>query len=1168
MIVKLTKVLGVILRSSISVALICVDVPVVNSAPVVTFGFSTSATGTNPFTSGGGTNGNDQNETNNIVRTYDLITYAWDYGVNQEDVINGVFTATISADQEWVNLPPACKTGSDIVTNSDGTQTLTCNVGTITRASTGKLEANARILGKRRPPVNPPTNEFVGNNDQATATGTFNGDNIPLQTDDPVTTIISATPKADLRKPRANVEGLRKSRDGTEDGIVIRYPVNIRVGDGKGSEPLNPPGGTITITDDLSEMVPRAELYDWGTSNSDRGSCGWLGQETALRYSGFPWGKIDQGQPDEESVTDSGTWTCTQIAPGQDITIQIQDADTTGNRFPDKAFNGATLPADDRYLVSGVIRIWVPVQPINDAGGEIVTKNCLSELNEPGVSTQINQDPITPSNSNDSLNRNIPNNCYAFTLIAGRGSFNTYYARSLDRRGSVLFPMTAINSGDGVVMPTQNFVKRLFGRNNGALNWENYIFCEKFDNKTHQLEPIPGDPTTAVKVFNTSSLSAAEYVIEYGTGDYANFTEQRTATCEDADSPGGWITDLSTLPNTDNITKIRFRMLPGQVVEPNERMDLAVNFTARNLNPDTTAQIPSGTILSNNSTYHTDQLNNGNWRTGSYNPATHGGSKSLGDRLTLTRAITRINKETTPDDNEVTAISAGETISFKLIPTLTATVDPPPVSPVVKVIDRLPEYLSYVENSANIAPTTITNNSDNTTTLEWDLGTQTPNQPLPEITFDSQANLDAPNNVSAINTAIVESPDDASDESSRSDTRTVTIGNLAAFRIFKQTVESSIPQNDNITYYLNFANTGSSNLGIGEFIDILPHVNDGRTPTTNFDGNFEILSVSGDNGETFEYTVKNHADINPDPQDSSHKSFGESVSSGDTLWCNETQFGNSGCPTSLAQANAIRIFTPNFPQGTPTRRVTVLMDTENNQPQNAYTNEFSGRVDGLIGFLTSPAASVTVSTPAKLILVKRVTAINRGLDDEQLFDNVYVDDSDTKDNEPGWSVPIDSASGISEYLSGVENVQAKPGDVVEYTVYFLANGDFDVVNATICDVLLQNNDRGEFVADSFGRDRGITLQFGDKPVDANAPFDLILSNLTDSDQGEFILPGDDAPRACNSPIFGGDYSTNLPGNKNSSGSVVVNLPKISHLGNNSFGSTPAYGAIRFRIKID
>ncbi len=493
------KVIKIICSSGISIALICADIPVARSAPVVTFSFSTSATGTAPFTSGGGTNGNDNGQNNNIVRTYDAVTYAWDYGVNQEDVANGVFTATISADQEWINLPPACKTGSGIVTNADGTQTLTCNVGTITKASTGKLEANARIIGQRRSPIG----TFVGNNQTATATGTFDGDNITLQTDNPVNTTISATPKADLRKPRASVEGLKTGRDGSTDGIVIKYPVNIRIADGKGSEPLDPPGGTITITDDLSQMVPGAELYNWGTGNSDRGDCGWLGEENSLRFNGFPWGRINTGQPDNESVTDSGEWTCSQSTPGGDITIQIQDADTTGNHIPDTAYNGTSLSADDLYLVSGIIRIWVPIQPILDNGGSIVTTNCLSDLNVLGVSGQTNQDPETPRNSNNSFNNSISNNCYAFELIAGRGNFNQYYSRSVDERNQVLFPMADLNSGDGVVMPTQNFAKRLRGRNSGVLDWENYIYCEKFDNQTHALEPIPGDPTTAVKTFNS-----------------------------------------------------------------------------------------------------------------------------------------------------------------------------------------------------------------------------------------------------------------------------------------------------------------------------------------------------------------------------------------------------------------------------------------------------------------------------------------------------------------------------------------------------------------------------------------------------------------------------------------------------------------------------------------
>ncbi len=46
------------------------------------------------------------------------------------------------------------------------------------------------------------------------------------------------------------------------------------------------------------------------------------------------------------------------------------------------------------------------------------------------------------------------------------------------------------------------------------------------------------------------------------------------------------------------------------------------------------------------------------------------------------------------------------------------------------------------------------------------------------------------------------------------------------------------------------------------------------------------------------------------------------------------------------------------------------------------------------------------------------------------------------------------------------------------------------------------------------------------------------------DRGEFVPPGFDAPKACNSSIFGGNFSTTLPGGQNQSGSVVVNLKLI------------------------
>lgn len=655
------------------------------AADLQDFEFKAAKTGTGPF-DGDNNNGNDQNDTNEFVRTYDVMTYQWDYTANNGDATNTVLTATISSDQAWDGVPAACQAaGSGIVINPDGTQTLTCAIGTVPNASTGFIQASAKILGQR------PDNTYVGDGDIVTASATITSDSVvfnPALHTDSDTTEVSATPKSDLRKNAAWVAGSALGRDGVTRGVVVRYPINVIIGDGKGSEPLN---GDIIVDDNVlfdhddnagtpSIPVPGAELYNWVTNADpyeDNPGCGWMGQYRRSFYGSRPYGRyvpLPAGVPAshitsyanaERSVLNSGDWTCTQANPGDPIQLKIQNANTSGTTTPTKSYNNVTLPADDKYLISGTMEIWIPVQTILDNGGELLLTNRLDPLTTPGVSGQPNQEPT------------LSNNERTFTLLAGSGSFNQYYVQA-DTRATVLAPMATLNSGDGVVMPTQNFGKRLYGRNSAVLPWEDYKYCEKFDNQVLVLNPLAADPTTAVREYNGGT--AYNFVIEYGTGDengnagtYSSHDAMRLATCEDADSADGWHTDLTQVPGgIDAITKIRF--VATEDVPAGATMDLNVEFTARNYYPGTTTQIPIGTLLPNFSAYSSPTLANSQatnsvahdgWYVGNYIPSTHAGSKAFGDRLELTRAIVRVEKETLPNDS-INSVLAGGTVDFSL----------------------------------------------------------------------------------------------------------------------------------------------------------------------------------------------------------------------------------------------------------------------------------------------------------------------------------------------------------------------------------------------------------------------------------------------------------------------------------------------------------------------
>jgi uncharacterized repeat protein (TIGR01451 family) len=174
-------------------------------------------------------------------------------------------------------------------------------------------------------------------------------------------------------------------------------------------------------------------------------------------------------------------------------------------------------------------------------------------------------------------------------------------------------------------------------------------------------------------------------------------------------------------------------------------------------------------------------------------------------------------------------------------------------------------------------------------------------------------------------------------------------------------------------------------------------------------------------------------------------------------------------------------------------------------------------------------------TRSNLAIVKRITAIN-GVQLPDSVDNLSSPD----DNHPNWPSGL-SGAGISTFLAGAIQKNVEPGDVVEYTIYYLATGNAPVTNVKLCDRVPPNT---TYIPNS-------TVLF----TSGNT------TNLTDtngdSDGGEFLPSGNNTAVPC-------------PG-LNSNGTALVNLaPSPSQLPNATGPGTPlnSYGFIRFRVTVN
>jgi uncharacterized repeat protein (TIGR01451 family) len=187
---------------------------------------------------------------------------------------------------------------------------------------------------------------------------------------------------------------------------------------------------------------------------------------------------------------------------------------------------------------------------------------------------------------------------------------------------------------------------------------------------------------------------------------------------------------------------------------------------------------------------------------------------------------------------------------------------------------------------------------------------------------------------------------------------------------------------------------------------------------------------------------------------------------------------------------------------------------------------------------------VSIGNPADVLLLKRITAIN-GLttnpNDNKSLTDVLVD--------PNWKVGY--------VIGATDGGKVKPGDTIEYTIYYLNNGGRNAKSARICDRLNANQ---SFQQNTYTTGAGMQVQLGGDRITNTA---VNLTNQSGDDGGHFIAatsPVTALPTNCNS-ITGAnnDYGALILDLAGTTSAPVfptlINLPNTTGQGipNNSFG---------------
>ncbi|KST62731.1 hypothetical protein [Mastigocoleus testarum] len=209
-----------------------------------------------------------------------------------------------------------------------------------------------------------------------------------------------------------------------------------------------------------------------------------------------------------------------------------------------------------------------------------------------------------------------------------------------------------------------------------------------------------------------------------------------------------------------------------------------------------------------------------------------------------------------------------------------------------------------------------------------------------------------------------------------------------------------------------------------------------------------------------------------------------------------------------------------------------------------------------------------------VLLVKRITSINSNItsnggdnlsiynqDDSDHYDDNVIEGANppTQPHKDTDKWPNTSGKDSSSFLiGGINGGKVKPGDDIEYTIYFLSTGKNEAKKVLFCDRVPEHTTFIPAAFNSFstqapngspGVPRGILWQYNDV-IES-------LTNTQDGDAGQYFPPGVEPTTVYPDIDCGGN---------NSNGAVVVDL---GDLPNAIAPGTPtgSYGFVRFGGKV-
>ena len=234
---------------------------------------------------------------------------------------------------------------------------------------------------------------------------------------------------------------------------------------------------------------------------------------------------------------------------------------------------------------------------------------------------------------------------------------------------------------------------------------------------------------------------------------------------------------------------------------------------------------------------------------------THAGSYPAGNSLLILGAKQVISiKSLDENNNEKTNFDIGKNenvVKYEVTPQITNPSGKVGSSNVtIKVEVTLPKGLEYMIGSSEYEEPEIVNNSNGTTLLTWYKYDCQINKDIEAIKFKASIDNESENGqsyeISAVMSEVVGEDGLSKVGNSELKNRTaqnyISIINLASHRAYKEVDEPIIEKNGDVKYKVVYENKTDERIEKFQLLDILPYTNDGRG--SNFSGTYTVGSIN------------------------------------------------------------------------------------------------------------------------------------------------------------------------------------------------------------------------------------------------------------------------------------------------------------------------------------